>query len=571
MVLFGPIGILLYAMCMAAPRYKAEATLLIETHAERSPGSYAPVGQSVADSGDNSDRTQYALLKNRNLASLVIRAQALNLPPSQDDVQEEEPVVAARNNQPDGSSAVSIQAIEAYLRDLEIVPVPGTRLVKVAFSAPDPQLAARIANAHAETFIRLSREQARASQLQTSTPALVDKALPASRPTWSRTTLSLLYGIVLWTLGSGGVLYWSTHFNRRLKTPADVASMLDLATLGIIPDFSTKEVRAEGVMPLRPKLAALPGFFPKELLLAYHPLSLVPEAYRNLRAELLLSCPSAPPRSLLMTSSMSSEGKTITVLNTAISLAQMGARVLVIDADLRHPHCHSILRMPKGLGLTEFLTGQRELAEVIQATRIERLFFLSGGAVPPNPAELLGSKRMRAAFSFFGHMYDYIVIDSPPLGLVRDALLLSPLVDGVVLVVNSQKTLPKIVQEAQQRLAHVHAKILGVVSNKMDMRSRDYVDYCRRYRAYYRQTGGASGEFDFGASMGLHIVPTAGRTVPEKKVRKTPRKAEAKANAPRLSVASPRMTKKEAALLPPPTNELSANTIEPTEARKIRR
>jgi capsular exopolysaccharide synthesis family protein len=269
--------------------------------------------------------------------------------------------------------------------------------------------------------------------------------------------------------------------------PADVDRYLRLASLGVVPDFSSEVMRGEGAMPLPQQFESFPGVFSKELLLAYHPLSLIPEAYRNLRAELLLSRPAGPPRSLLVTSAMSGEGKTVTALNTAIVLAQMGARVLLVDADLRHPHCHAVLKMAKGLGLTEFLTGQCDLAEVIQTTRVDRLFFISGGACPPNPAELLGAKKMQAAINFLKHLYDYIVIDSPPLGLVSDALLLSSRVEGVVLVVNSQVTHYKAVQEAAARLERVRAKMLGVVLNKVDARSREYAEYGRRYRAYYRQ------------------------------------------------------------------------------------
>lgn len=221
-------------------------------------------------------------------------------------------------------------------------------------------------------------------------------------------------------------------------------------------------------MPVPPQFETFPGVFSKELLLGYPPLSLIPEAYRNLRAELLLSRSAGPPRSLLVTSAMSGEGKTLTALNTAIALAQMGARVLLIDADLRHPHCHAVLKMAKGLGLTEFLTGQCDLAEVIQTTRVDRLFFVSGGACPPNPAELLGAKKMHAAISFLSNLYDYIVIDSPPLGLVSDALLLSSRVDGVMVVVNGQTTHYKVVQEAVARLDRARAKVLGVVLNKVD-------------------------------------------------------------------------------------------------------
>ncbi len=524
--LFGPALILLYTLSTAVPVYRAEATLLIGARVDRSPSSSETDMRNSRDPGEDDYKTQYELLKSRNFASLVIREQNLDvqtLLTTGTQVLEFAP--DADEEQAGTASKVSAQAIEVYLGNLEIAPVQGTRLVTLAFRAPDPQLAARIVNAHAETCIRHNKEYRLAGQIRASSLTLVDAAVPPARPMRAPVPLGMMVSVLCGILGGGGFLYYSKRFESMLLTPADVTRTLGLPTLGVIPDFSSRELRTDGPMPLPAQMESLPGVFPKELLFAYHPLSLVPEAYRNLRAELLLSRSSGPPRVLLVASGMSGEGKTLTVLNTGISLAQMGARVLVIDADLRHPHCHTVLKRSKGLGLTEFLTGQQELAEVIQTTRIERLFFLSGGAVPPNPAELLGSKRMRAALSFLSHLYDYIVIDSPPLGLVSDALLLSPRADGVVLVVNSETGNHKITQEAQDRLAHAHAKVLGVVLNKVDAGSREYADFARRYRAYYRQTNEATEETIIIEPSSFESVLLEG-TLVTKKVRRSPGKGE---------------------------------------------
>ena len=356
-----------------------------------------------------------------------------------------------------------------------------------------------------------------------------------------------MFGGLVGLLLGGGLLYCLRRFDSTVKVPADVTRYLKLASLGVVPDFSSKELRAEGSMPLPSQFESFPGVFPKELLLSYHPLSLVPEAYRNLRAELLLSRPAGPPRSLLVTSALSGEGKTLTALNTAIALAQMGTRVLVIDADLRHPQCHAVLKTPKGLGLTEFLTGQRDLAEVIQATRVDRLFFLSGGAIPPNPAELLGAKKMQAALSFLNHLYDYIVVDSPPLGLVSDALLLSSLVDGVMLVVNSQTTHYKAIQDAAARLDRVRAKVLGVVLNKVDAQSREYAEYYRRYRAYYRQSGANEEVVSVVDPKKRGESVSHGRTSPTKNGRKSPAKAKVGVEPRLLGVASASLPKEKEA------------------------
>jgi capsular exopolysaccharide synthesis family protein len=524
--LFGPALILLYTLYTAVPVYRAEATLLIGARGDQSLNSSETDVRNSRDLEEDDYKTQYELLKSRNFAGLVIREQNLDVQTLRaTGTQVLEFIPDADEEQAGTSSEVSAQAIEVYLGNLEIAPVQGTRLVRIAFRAPDPQLAARVANAHAETCIRHSKEYSSAGQMRTSSLTLVDAAVPPTRPMRTQIPFSLVVSALCGILGGTGFLYYAKRVERRLLTPADVTRILGLPTLGVIPDFSSRELRTDGPMPLPAQMESLPGVFPKELLLAYHPLSLVPEAYRNLRAELLLSRSSGPPRALLMASGMSGEGKTLTVLNTSISLAQMGVRVLVIDADLRHPHCHTVLKRSKGLGLTEFLTGQQELAEVIQTTRIDRLFLLSGGAVPPNPAELLGSKKMQAALSFLGHLYDYIVIDSPPLGLVSDALILSPFVDGVVLVVNSETGNHKIAQEAQDRLVHARAKVLGVVLNKVDAGSREYADFARRYRAYYRQTNEATEETTSLEPSSFEGVSLEG-TSEMKEVRKSSRKGE---------------------------------------------
>jgi capsular exopolysaccharide synthesis family protein len=196
----------------------------------------------------------------------------------------------------------------------------------------------------------------------------------------------------------------------------------------------------------------------------------------------LLSQAGASPKTILFTSGIHGEGKTVTVLNSAMAFAEMGVPVLVIDADLRRPACHRLVRMENGLGLTEVLTGQTSPMEVIRPTGINHLFLLSAGSLPPNPAELVGSKKMQETVASLREQYDYILIDSPPVIQMSDALLLSTIVDGVVLVVSSQETPKYVVREARSRLSYARAKILGVTLNRVNLRRGDYAYY---YGSYY--------------------------------------------------------------------------------------
>jgi capsular exopolysaccharide synthesis family protein len=204
------------------------------------------------------------------------------------------------------------------------------------------------------------------------------------------------------------------------------------------------------------------------------PPSLLTEAYRTLRTALLLSQAERAPKVLLFTSATHAEGKTVTVLNTARVFADVQAKVLVIDADLRRPSCSRILLPNGGTGLTELLTGQEELIATIKFTSVPSLFFLSSGVIPPNPVELVGSKKMQETLTTLREHFDYILIDAPPLLPVSDALLLSGMVDGVVFVADSQRTPRTAVREACARLAYAHAKVLGVVLNRVLPRPGHY-------------------------------------------------------------------------------------------------
>jgi protein-tyrosine kinase len=216
-------------------------------------------------------------------------------------------------------------------------------------------------------------------------------------------------------------------------------------------------------------------------VLAHDPFSITTEAYRMLRTTLLVAPAETSPKTLLFTSGMHGEGKTVTAVNTAAVLAQMGVRVLVIDADLRCSACHTVLGIENKAGLVEVLAGRWDPSDVIRPTVSEHLFLLSSGSVPRNPAELVGSKQMRAILASLQEQYDYILIDSPPVMLASDAMLLSTVVDGVVLVANAQRTPKQVVREARTRLTCARAKLLGVVLNQLNIRNREYAYYYRKY------------------------------------------------------------------------------------------
>jgi capsular exopolysaccharide synthesis family protein len=343
---------------------------------------------------------------------------------------------------------------------------------------------AREADANLQLYnsvLQRMKEMGVAAELRASNVILVDEAEPPLEPAKPRKLFTLLLGILAGLGGGVALAFFSEYQDNTLRTPQEVERYLHLPSLGVVPDFALVDDQSTATRAsltqtdLLPEITANVG---KELVLSFHPLSMVTEAYRELRTAILLSRAEEPPKTLLFTSSVPEEGKTTTTLNTAIVFSQMGVRVLVIDADLRRSGCHKPLGMWNGFGLTEILTGQRrEAHEVIKALPMQNLFFLCSGTAAPNPTELVGSKKMYDTLASLREQYDYILIDAPPVRGISDAVMLSTMVDGVVLVTNAQRTMKQLVKEAQARLNYARANVLGVVLNKGDSGTEIYPTY----------------------------------------------------------------------------------------------
>jgi len=208
------------------------------------------------------------------------------------------------------------------------------------------------------------------------------------------------------------------------------------------------------------------------------------EAYRHLRTSVLLSTAGRAPRTLLVTSSVPNEGKTTTAVNIAISLAQTGASVLLIDADMRRPRLQSIFGIENTGGLSTILSSnlsESQMLNLIVRHESSNLYLLTSGAIPPDPAELLGSEQMRKLLHIDETTFTHIVIDSPPIGSFTDGVVIATMVDGVLLVVHSGKTSRQTVRRSRQLLHDVGSKIFGVVLNNVNLRSQDYYYYQRYY------------------------------------------------------------------------------------------
>ncbi|KQO15779.1 CpsD/CapB family tyrosine-protein kinase [Paenibacillus algorifonticola] len=209
------------------------------------------------------------------------------------------------------------------------------------------------------------------------------------------------------------------------------------------------------------------------LITETNPKSPISEAYRILRTNIDFSNLEEEIRTLMVTSTKMNEGKSTTSANIAVTYAQSNKRVLLIDADMRKPTQHQLFRVSNQIGLTSVLSNQKEWETAIQATSVSGLSILPAGPVPPNPSEMLASKRMDQLLEKMKEHYDIIIVDTPPIMVVTDAQIVASKSDGVVLVIDSGTVKKEVAIKAKASLEHVKARILGVVLNKIKRSSSE--------------------------------------------------------------------------------------------------
>jgi polysaccharide biosynthesis transport protein len=295
--------------------------------------------------------------------------------------------------------------------------------------------------------------------------------------------VALVFGIAL--------ARYLDYLDDTIHSSEDVEKMLHLPALAVIPAIGSPARRRLLSTVTALQLKNGNGFHP-ELLLDSDGRSPLAEAYRHLRTSILLSSAGGAPQSLLITSSQPAEGKTTTAVNTALILEQTGASVLILDADMRRPRLHSIFGLDNRRGLSTILTSQMseaEMLDVIEKHEASGVHVLTAGAVPPNPAELIGSDMMHRLMAVLKSKFTHIIFDSPPIASFTDSVLISSLVDGVLLVVHGDHSSRGLVRRSRQILQDVGAKIFGVVLNKVKLRRDDYY-YYKYYRNHYYKTEG---------------------------------------------------------------------------------
>jgi succinoglycan biosynthesis transport protein ExoP len=337
-------------------------------------------------------------------------------------------------------------------------------------------------------LLQRMKEAGVSAGLKSNNIHIVDPAKPPRAPHRPNKPMNLALGLGIGLLLGVCLAFFFEYLDSSIKTPDDIDRYIKLPSLGVIPSAASLLSPSK-----RRQLVATAGgngakgsVSSKSIeLITYHDTkSLISEAYRNLRTSVLLSSGSGrPPKILLVTSSQAGEGKTTTAVNISITLSQTGEKVVLLDCDMRNPRVHRIIGLDNANGISSFLSGNSDLSSMIQQSEIPNLFAVSAGRVPPNPAELLGSSRMKQGLALLDEYFDHIVIDSPPVLSVTDARILGTLVDGVVLVIKGGETPKEAVQRTKRLLQEVHAHVIGTLLNNVDVHSPDYYYYSKYY--YY--------------------------------------------------------------------------------------
>jgi capsular exopolysaccharide synthesis family protein len=277
--------------------------------------------------------------------------------------------------------------------------------------------------------------------------------------------------------------------DNTLKTPEDVEKRLRVTFLGLLPEISEKDEKDKEKdnrrrWRRRPKPDAK---LPPELVVHEDPASGIAEAARSLRTNLVFMNPDRPYRRILVTSAAPSEGKTTVATSIAISLAQSGQRVCIVDCDLRRPRLHRIFDRVGDVGLVNALVGEATIDEVAKPTVVPNLCCIPCGPIPPNSADVVASEKFRKFLNELSEHFDRVVLDSPPVVAVTDSAILSTLVDGVIMVVRAHKTTVGLSKSGLRQLRDVDAPIAGAVLNAVNLRRNQYY-----YKDYYYYRGYAA-------------------------------------------------------------------------------
>ncbi len=301
-------------------------------------------------------------------------------------------------------------------------------------------------------------------QVQSVNAWVIKNAVLPQAPSKPNIKLNLTIGFLLGLMAGVGCAFLVEYLDNTVKSEKDLESRYGLTVLGSVEKLKEKGKNIE-------------------TYIVQKPLSPMAESYRLIRSGLLLSSAEQPPKTILVTSMGPGEGKTATTINIARVFCQGGKRVLIIDCDLRRPRVHSVLEMQNEKGLSNYLTGNLH-ENIIHKVAGEEIFAITAGAIPPNPSDLVGSKKLKLLIKKMAENFDFVLVDSPPVQSVTDSLALTQLVDGTVVVVRAGETTYDMVYSGLKKLKDVQCHFLGFVLNAQT-KSHSAGAYYYGYTAYY--------------------------------------------------------------------------------------
>jgi len=321
-----------------------------------------------------------------------------------------------------------------------------------------------------ELLIKRFKETSLTEDMKTGNIRIIDRAEVPEDPVKPKKKLNVFLAIILGLFTGIGLAFFFEYLDNTIKTPEDVKQHLNIPYLGLIPLFSTEN---KGI---------LKDDTSRELVTVNYPRSTASESYRGIRTSILFSFAETVPQVILITGVGPQEGKTITTVNLAVTMAQADSKIVILDCDMRRANVHKVFGTANDHGISNLLVGNSNMREAILHTRIPNLDVIPCGPIPPNPSELLGSTRMTTLLNSLRKHYAHILIDSPPSLAVTDAVVLSKSVDGVILVIRAGYTAKEIIRSGIAQFRAVGTHILGAVLNGVDM-SRDRYHY--QYYYYY--------------------------------------------------------------------------------------
>ena len=369
--------------------------------------------------------------------------------------------------------------VDVYNAQMDLLPEKALTLARLT----------REAELNEKIYLMLNEkyEESRIAEAgKTANVRIIDKAKPSRYPIRPNKKLNIILSIFV-GLGLGiGISFVVEFLDDSLKTVEDV-DKLGLTVLGTIPTIEMEELirrmHREGRVLTEEERERLK----QRLITRISPKSPITEAYRALRTNIQFSGLDNPVKVILISSSATKEGKSTTAANLAITMAQAGSRTLIIDCDLRRPIMHSLFGMERKVGLTNVLTGELKFENAVKSTDVDNLYLISAGDIPPNPAELMASEQIKTVLERAKKEFDLILIDSPPIIAVTDAVILSTRVDGMILVVSSGFVNKREVARAVSMIENVNARILGTLINGLNIKRMygSYYYYYHYYQYYY--------------------------------------------------------------------------------------